>query len=212
MCGRIFIKPSATLEELLASFGIYGDLPQLNNLAPTEAVPVLRESNEGFALTPMRWWLHPSWSKDEPNQKMAMFNARIETVQTSPAFRGAVKYRRGIIPAAAFVEWKTEGKVKHPFYIEAVGAPLALATIWENWQDKLLSCAVITQPANKDFESIHTRMPLSLVGDQINYWLDHKNPAGEVLHNLNGASATLHATPVSQEINNARFKGEVTFI
>ncbi len=214
MCGRIFIQPSSALNELLSSFGLQGvDLPKLNNAAPTETIPVIRHSVTGqIELTPMRWWLHPNWSKEEPNQKFATFNARIETVQTSPTFRGPIKYHRGIVPAAAFVEWQTEGKHKRPFLIEGAEEPLALAAIWDVWQSELYSCAIITQPANESFSVIHDRMPLSLNIEQAQRWLNPQEDAGNLLKDFKGASLALKARKVSPAVNNARNKGDVVFI
>ena len=110
----------------------------------------------------MRWWLHPAWSPEPPNQKFAMFNARIETVLTSRAYKGPVQYRRGIVPAAGFVEWQKTRDGKQPYYIDSEDGVLRFAAVWECWQDQLWSCSIITQPASEDFAPLHNRMPLSL--------------------------------------------------
>lgn len=214
MCGRIFIQPSSKLNELLSSFGLGGvELPELNNLAPTENIPVIKQGVSGeMELTPMRWWLHPSWSKEAPNQKFATFNARIETVQTSPSFRGAIKYHRGIVPASAFVEWQTEGKHKQPFFIEGAEEPLALAAIWDLWQSELYSCAIITQPANESFSKIHNRMPLALTMAQAKEWLNPHASAAELLSALDGACIELTVKKIDTAVNNARYKGPAQFL
>lgn len=213
MCGRLFIKPVTSLEKVLEMLKILKtNLPLLNNVAPTEAVPLIHQQIEGLTVSPARWWLHPHWSKEEPNQKFAMFNARIETVLTSPAFKGPMQYRRGIIPAAAFVEWHTNGKQKQPYYIEAIDAPLLIAAIWDVWQDQLLSCAIITQPADASFDKIHNRMPLSLTIDQAKFWLDHQNEPKHILEVLYGQSLPYRFRSISTKVNNARNKDDVEFI
>ena len=214
MCGRIFIQPSAKLNELLSGLGLAGiELPKLNNIAPTEDIPVIRHAiTGGMALTPMRWWLHPSWSKEEPNQKFATFNARIETVQTSPTFRGSIKHHRGVVPASAFVEWQTEGKHKQPFLIEGAEEPLALAAIWDLWQSELYSCAIITQPANESFSKIHDRMPLALTLAQAKEWLNPHANAAELLSALGGASVEFTVRKIDAAVNNARNKEPVKFL
>ena len=214
MCGRIFIQPSSRLNELLSGLVVGGvELPKLNNLAPTENVPVIRHSITGeMELTPMRWWLHPSWSKEEPNQKFSTFNARIETIQTSPTFRGPIKHHRGIVPAAAFVEWQTEGTHKQPFLIEGVDEPLALAAIWDLWQSELYSCAIITQPANKSFSKIHSRMPLALTLTQAKEWLNPHANAVELLNEFSGACVELAARKINVAVNNAKNKSDAAFI
>lgn len=212
MCGRLYVKETPTAKELLQNFNIITALPELNNIAPTETIPVIYQSENDYNLAGMRWWLHPSWSKDEPNQKYAAFNARIETVLTAPTFRGPIKRQRGIVPAAAFVEWKTEGKNKQPFFIEPIGEPLAIAAIWDVWQDHLLSCAIITQPANKAFAGVHSRMPLSLRGDQIKRWLNPEENAQLLLDEFNGHSLDYLIRAIDPVINNARNKYSPEFI
>lgn len=214
MCGRIFIQPSSQLTELLSGLGLGTvELPKRNNVAPTETIPVIRHDETGVMdLTPMRWWLHPSWSKEEPNQKYATFNARIETVQTSPTFRGPIKHHRGIVPASAFVEWQTEGKKKQPFYIEGESEPLALAAIWDVWNSELYSCAIITQPANESFSKIHNRMPLALTLDQAKEWLDPHAKADELINHLSGSCVALSARRIDPAVNNARRKEDAVFL
>jgi putative SOS response-associated peptidase YedK len=52
-----------------------------------------------------RWWLVPFFAKEL--RKAAMFNARLETVDTSGAFREGFKSRGCLIPADAYFEWTT---------------------------------------------------------------------------------------------------------
>ncbi|HEY6130427.1 MAG TPA: SOS response-associated peptidase [Halioglobus sp.] len=214
MCGRIFIQPGAALNVLLSGLGLGGvELPKCNNLAPTEAIPVIRQVVTGQSeLTPMRWWLHPGWSREPPNQKFATFNARIETIQASPTFRGPIKHQRGIVPASAFVEWQAQGKQKQPLLIEGTTAPLALAAIWDVWQGELYSCAIITQPANESFSSIHQRMPLALTLDQAKEWLDPQATAAELLSRLRGSCVALSAKRIDAAVNNARNKGDAVLL
>lgn len=213
MCGRLFIKPVTELNQLLEMLGILKvTLPLLNNVAPTETIPLIHQTESGLSLSPVRWWLHPHWSKEEPNQKFAMFNARIETVLSSPSFRGPIQYRRGVIPAAGFIEWKREGKSKQPYYIDAGDKPLLLAAIWDLWQEELMSCAIITQPANAAFAPIHDRMPLSLNPMQAAYWLDPKENHKKLIEQLSGQSLELRMRAVSSKVNNARNKDDLEFL
>lgn len=214
MCGRLFIKPITNILLLLKTLGLRDiALPILNNLAPTESVPVVYMHNNKPVLNYMRWWLHPGWSESAPNQTYTTFNARIETVETMRTFRSSIRHRRGIIPAAGFVEWRQEGNVKQPYYVEAMeGEPLAIAVIWDVWRDELFSCAVLTQPANEAFAAIHDRMPLSLTGKQIKRWLDPKEDASVLLKDLAGSSLPLSAKRVTTSVNNARDKSDIEFL
>ena len=79
------------------------------NVAPTREVPVVRAASaqdggerEGVM---MRWGLVPPFLKGE-NPKFPTENARVETMETSPAFRGACGSRSigpGSLPAASSI-------------------------------------------------------------------------------------------------------------
>lgn len=74
------------------------------NIAPTETVPfIVAGRNGAHSLKEGRWWLVPWWAKEMPKQ--AMFNARVETVATSGAFKDAFKSKRCLIPADGFYEF-----------------------------------------------------------------------------------------------------------
>lgn len=214
MCSRIFVTPGKPLQLLLDLFGLKGaDLPEINNLAPTEAAPVIYREDSGFNISPMRWWLHPSWSPEQPNQKFAMFNARIETVLTSRAFQGPVRHRRAIIPVSGFVEFKTQGKQKQPFYVQAAsGETLAVAAMWECWQNQVWSTSMITQAASESFAEVHDRMPLSLNAEQVARWMNPEEDVTSLLQELRGQSAELHWRPVDPRVNNARNKEGAVFL
>ena len=68
-------------------------------------------------LSLMRWGLIPAWAKDASGAAK-MINARSETARTKPAFRDPLKYRRCLIPADAFYEWKRNGTSKQPYCFE----------------------------------------------------------------------------------------------
>ena len=217
MCGRVFIRPTAKISHFLQSFGISAPLIETaNNVCPTQQIPVLHQSPSGssFSVTPMRWWLHPLWSKEEPNQKYAMFNAKIESILTTPAFRGPVKHHRGIVLIDGFVEWQTDQKTKkkQPYYIQGVDDPLAAAAVWEIWREEVLSCAIITQPASYAFQVIHHRMPLILSQADSHRWLDHTVDPGILLEEFKGSFPRFQARAISTAVNNARNKDPVAFI
>ncbi|POP52607.1 SOS response-associated peptidase [Zhongshania marina] len=206
MCGRIFVRPEAKTQNLLHELNLdHFTLPDTPNVAPTEAIPVVHYWEDQLTISPMRWWLVPSWS-DGPSTKFAMFNARIETIASSRAYKGPLKYRRGIVPVSGFVEWKREADKKQPYYFEGQNQPLALAAIWETWRDELLSVSILTQPANDNFSRYHNRMPVMLSVDRITQWLDHSISVEEELAAVLGASVELSARAVGTQINNARVK------
>lgn len=214
MCGRIGFKIDRQTRLELQKLGIDPDSiidhdQQINfNTAPTEPVPVVHQWEDQRAFSWMRWWLHPHWSRKEPNQKFAMFNARVETLATSRAYKGPYQYRRCIVPASYFIEWKKVEGRKQPYLFEAEEGLLLMAGIWDLWREELMSCSVVTQPADKTFEAIHHRMPLLLTMEQAEHWLNHTQTPEDALSPLVGQRVSLKATPVSPAINNARNKDE----
>ena len=91
-------------------------------------------------LRVVRWGLVPFWAKD-PSIGSRLINARVETVDSKPAFRRAFARRRCLLPADGFYEWQQveqDGKArKQPYYIHrADGGALAFAGLYELWRDK----------------------------------------------------------------------------
>jgi putative SOS response-associated peptidase YedK len=106
MCGRYKLSRRKQLvEEYFDCVSDETDWNPRYNVAPTQAIPVIRQNpNEPIReLSVMRWGLIPSWSKD-PSAAASMINARSETAGTKPAFRDALKSRRCLIPADGFYE------------------------------------------------------------------------------------------------------------
>src|SRR5262249_35538463 len=81
------------------------------NIAPTQAVAVVRTADGARFLDLLTWGLIPSWATDK---KIAykLTNARSETVATKPSFRAAFKQRRCLITASGFYEWQKRGSSK----------------------------------------------------------------------------------------------------
>ncbi len=153
-------------------------LPVRSNIAPTEAIALVRSGPQGNQLDQARWWLTPSWAP-AVDQKYSMFNARSETLSSSRAFRTPFKRQRGIIPMSSFIEWRTESGAKQPWMISNFDNALAVAALWDIWNgdgSSLLSCTLVTTAAAPEFEPWHKRMPVVLAGDETARWLDNSVP------------------------------------
>ena len=119
MCGRY--RLTAKERYLRDHFGIDEDFSWTPrwNIAPTQSVPIIRQEDtkprRSFDL--VRWGLIPSssWAKD-PSIATKTINAMSETAAQKPAFRGALRWRRCLIPSDGFYEWQSIGsKQKQPF-------------------------------------------------------------------------------------------------
>jgi putative SOS response-associated peptidase YedK len=122
LCGRFALF--ARHEDLARVFGVSVEdeaLPPRYNIAPTQAVSVVRASDGRRQLVPMHWGLIPSWAKDA-TMGSGMISARTETVAEKPAFRSAFKARRCLIPASGFYEWQVRGRGKVPHFIRRADA------------------------------------------------------------------------------------------
>lgn len=177
MCGRYVL--SATPEDLQRVFELT-DLPVIQprfNIAPTQPVVMITTDaphDLNFAL----WGLVPGWSKD-PKAGAKMINARSETAAEKPAFRSPWKYRRCLIPATGFYEWKVVNDAKQPNYIYLKQEPIfAFAGLWDVWRsadgDELVTCTILTTDANPMMKTLHDRMPVILPAAARELWLDKR--------------------------------------
>ena len=115
MCGRFTLKtnPRSFAEIFGVLRGFEDDWKPSYNIASTQKVLCVRDSEER-KLFKARWGLIPSWVKDTKIDASCI-NARVETVDTKPAFRSAFKRRRCLVMFDGFYEcWRTD---KQPFFI-----------------------------------------------------------------------------------------------
>ena len=209
MCGRFNVIDSPGLQQLLQDLGIDLQLPSRSNIAPTEAVSLVRAGAEGNQLDAARWWLTPSWAP-AIDQKYSMFNARSETLATSRAFRTPFKRHRGIVPMSSFIEWRAENGIKQPWMISNAQQALMVAALWDVWDGDgsgLLSCTLVTTAAAPQFEPWHKRMPVVLDGDEAERWLDNSQTiaANDVLFRSE-LKSNWQLQPLPRTISNARNK------
>ena len=211
MCGRFArFTPTAELAELLDA-RVRDELPPRYNIAPTQNVLAMRLDEDGKrCLSALRWGLIPFWAEDQTIGNR-MINARAESVHEKPAFRRAFRRRRCLIPADGFYEWQKTGGKKQPYFIRmADGQPLCFAGLWETWTDPegepLESCTILTTDANDDLHPIHHRMPVILLPDRYDPWLDPAARDPTLLRDYLKPlpAGLLAAYPVGTYVNNVR--------
>jgi len=179
MCGRYRLsRRKQIIEEYFDSPADDLDWVPRYNIAPTQAVPVIRQHPKEpvRVLSSMKWGLIPSWAKD-PSVGASMINARSETAHERPAFRDALKFRRCLIPADGFYEWKRTASSKQPFCFEVNDGELfSFAGLWEGWKDTsgnwLKTCTILTTTPNAATKAVHDRMPVILNHEDFDLWLD----------------------------------------
>lgn len=216
MCGRFV---SATPPDELARYfevGAVADTVSRQppdpdwNVAPTREIYVVHDQAGVRTLTTMRWGLVPSWAEDTRIGNR-LINARAETLATKPAFRSAFRRRRCLVPADGFYEWRSvEGqKARQPYYVHRTdGEPMAMAGLWER-QGDLVTCTVVTGPANATMAPLHDRMPVLVAPADWGLWLDRGvedvDLVGGLLVPPPAELITFH--PVATEVNNPRHGG-----
>ena len=175
MCGRYVNKNSfEDIEKLFQADLIQSPSISIQpsyNICPTQYSPVVVSAGEKYNMENMHWGLIPSWSKDS---KFAtnLINARIETVQEKPSFKGLTNASRCIVIASGYYEWVQTDNGKQPYYIQGEDNVLPIAGLWTRWKD-IKSFTIITKSANSNISNIHHRMPLIIENNLIESFLDH---------------------------------------
>ncbi len=213
MCGR-FVG-FRRLEELVKHFPI--DIANIQvrpnyNIAPTQEILAIARHDEKNHLDNYHWGLVPFWAKDA-TVGSRMINARSETVTTKPSFRTAFKWRRCLILADGFFEWKGEKGHKQPMFLTLPnGRPFAFAGLWEIWDNKgqeptpYRSCTILTREASESVLPIHNRMPVILKPQAFGPWLSRDNQDIRFLQQLvrDEIYTELKSVPVSEQINSVK--------
>lgn len=211
MCGRyaLAVQP----EDVEAEFSMIRIewFPPRYNIAPTQPILIVRGERGQRRPALVRWGLIPSWTKDMAAMPL-LFNARSETAAEKPAFRGAYRHRRCLIPATGFYEWRKDANGrKQPFYLQpASGGVIAFAGLWDEWADDkgniIDTATILTTAANRELAPIHERMPVVVRREQYDLWLgldaERGANAGQVL--LPPPDGTFEPIPIGSGVNSFR--------
>ena len=121
MCGR-FVRHTNVHEftELVAGLTYSGPDPKPRyNVAPSQQCLVAREhpDSDKRELVTLKWGLVPHWCKDA-KVGYKLINTRSETAATKPSFRDGMRYRRCLVAADGWYEWKVTPAGKVPTLIQ----------------------------------------------------------------------------------------------
>ena len=215
MCGRFTQeRPTSDLAEIFAAEDLAAEPGGRFNVAPTDDAAVVVQREDHRAIKAYRWGLIPHWAE---NAKVGnrMFNARAETLGSSPVFRDAFRKRRCLVPVDSFYEWRREGKIRQPYRIvPSDGRPLALAGLWAGWRDPdtdqvRRTFTIITTGPNELMRPIHDRMPVVVPPEAWDRWLDSTLPDPAEQNGLlvPTPEGELEIYPVSRAVNDVRNDG-----
>ncbi len=211
MCGRF--SNNANPKQVEKEFDVKVSNEKLfkprYNIAPTQTIAAILESDGERIIDALRWGLIPSWAKDESIGNK-LINARAETLAEKPSFKNAFRSHRCIIPASGFYEWQKKGTgAKQPFYFHLKDKEVfGFAGLYEQWLDKesgeqIETCLIITTEANKVLEPVHDRMPVILKARDYGQWLDAKEKDTDKLQKILSPypASEMIAYQVSKSVN-----------
>jgi putative SOS response-associated peptidase YedK len=209
MCGRFTLTVDpAEAQETFTNYTFPQQFAPRFNIAPTQPVLVIPNDDQNTADF-FVWGLIPMWAKD-PAIGNRLINARGETLAEKPAFRGSLKYKRCLILADGFYEWKGAPgrKTKTPFFIHMKDRkPFAFAGLWDSWNgpdgSQVKTCTIITTTPNELMTIIHNRMPAILHPRDYAQWLDPSPQTPDQLKPLikSFPADMMNAYPVSTLVN-----------
>lgn len=215
MCGRFVSRTDAAMER---AFNVTPRQWRHDwasyNVAPTQAVPVVRLAEGQRVGDMLRWGLVPAWAKGRPT-RYSTINARLESIESAASYRGPWRHgQRCLIPALGYYEWQAVAGGKQPWFIRlAGGEPFAFAGLWECSRgddgNAVESCTIITVPANPMVADIHSkaRMPAILAPEALDTWLNA--PAAEARMVLATCPADImDAYRISSRVNSPRNNGQ----
>ncbi len=204
MCGRfgyIFSGPMrAWYERTIGSVPQEGlAVESRYNIAPTQPIVVATADGAGGGA---RLQVEVAkWGFPGPGGK-PVFNARIESAQTSPMWASHWGRDHCVIPATGFYEWTGSGAAKTPFWITRTDeSPLLFAGL-VGGSPAAPVASILTCLPNQFMAGLHNRMPVVLEPEEASRWLtrsdgweDLARPAKEVLdgHAVDKAVGDSHA-------------------
>lgn len=209
MCGRLAVLTEApTLADIFGASLAPGCEPSGGpryNVAPSALVPTLRSAPNGRLLEYVCWGIRLGRADARPR---VVINARAETLDRRPLFRGSLSDGRCAVLADAFYEWRREHGRKRAYLIRRRDRkPMALAalrSVGSESEGESGAVAIVTTEANDPLRPLHHRMPAILDRDGESAWIGRDGPVGrESLMRPPGNA--LEIVPVGSRVNNARF-------
>ena len=181
MCGRFTLR---NLDDLKARYG-ETDFSPSYNVAPGQQILTITDK-----FQTMKWGFTPYWAEKPFN----LINARIETLFEKPSF---TNYKRCLIPADGWYEWKQKDEVKVPHFHHLKGDLFFFGGVFGGYRGKV-GCAIVTTGAVESLKNIHERMPLIISRQHFQGWLN----GDDIDYVDTFSSKAIINHPVSTHVNN----------
>jgi putative SOS response-associated peptidase YedK len=212
MCGRV--TQFSRWEEIVRSLGAPAvAAPARYNISPGTPLLSLRREQGRLLTEPLFWGFTPAWAAPEVGEA-GHANARVEGIFEKPTFRDAARLRRCLVPVDGYYEWKTEGRMKLPYYFRAAdGGALAFAGLWSlqvvpDGPPRRSLCLLTVAP-NREAGEVHSRMPVLLPPEKRNDWLSERalDPAAFAAFAVTAPDRSLAMQRVSADVNRVSVDG-----
>lgn len=204
--------PTARFADMLGAKLCGEDLSANYNMGPGQTTLVaLREQPDVLALKALRWGFVPSWAEDVAVGSR-MTNARIETIESKPAYSAAFSSQRCLVPADGYYTWRNQANGRsQPYFVHFKNRePFCFAGLWTRNEraaaQPVYTFSVVTRDALPCVKELQNRMPLVLTQDYYAAWLDPRLTDPQALKTLarDGSRASLEAYPVSRRVDSLR--------
>lgn len=217
MCGRYLLDEA---DQIAPRFHVEdwkeAELKPNYNVAPTQVMPVVTETDDGKRhIEMMKWGIPRILGKDLVKE---LINTRADKA-FGGFWRKSVCNRRCLIPANGFYEWKGLAGNKTPFFIHPKNESLyAFAGIWDTWKSddghEIKTYSIMTTEPNKEMKSIHNRMPVMLHREDEASWLEPSNDSQDELERLlyPFEDDSLEIYEVSRDVNVVRNNNNRLFL
>jgi putative SOS response-associated peptidase YedK len=209
MCGRFSLfTPIQELKQRFDAEGTDEPVFPRYNAAPGQRMIVI-PMDDPNKMHLFKWGLIPHWARDA-KIGYKLINARGETLQGKPAFRGSLHKGRCLVLADGFYEWSATTGKKIPYRIELKNRKLfAMAGLCSQWKDEkgkeIDTFTIVTTEANKIVGAIHDRMPVILNREWERQWLDPLIDPKETDQYLRPYSGNdMEIYPISTLVNSPR--------
>jgi putative SOS response-associated peptidase YedK len=220
MCGKYILAQAAKAE---VAFGIRRgrwQYPLSYRVLPTEQVPVVVAAEGEREAAEMRWGLIPWWAYGVP-LKASTINATVERLDTAPSYRDP--WRRGqrcLLVMGGFYEphINADGS-RDPYFLRLTDREVfGVAGLWDRSRrpdgSHVLSCTLITVPANRLLAEVHNgkpRMPAVLAQSDHDSWLNgSQQDARAALRPY--PEGLMEAWKVGRRVNNPKLPNDASLI
>lgn len=227
MCGRyVNISKVKAVEKRFNAVMERAELyaPNTNISIGNKAPVITQEAPEqirmySFGFTP--YWakkpfhLFNARSEGDGNKENSREYSGAKGIITKPAFRHAIRSKRCLVLADAFIEGPKKERLSKPYVMyRRDGAPFAFAGLYDQWvnQDtgEITDGFAIITTASTDLTAAigHHRSPVVLEEEDEAEWLNGNAPLGEVVNMLGPFDhKEWNAYPIAATIKNPRENG-----